>query len=526
MPANGGALSSLVRAMRSRRTAAVSLLSFSSGLPLGLVWIAIPDWMRDIGMDIRVVGLLSLAQAPWAFKVIWSPLMDRYVPPFWGRRRGWMGLTQVALAILGLLLAGVGHRPETIWVVGAIALATGLASASQDIAYDAYTVEVLHNEEQGVAVGARTAMYRAAMTVSGGASITLAAQFGWPAVNVFLAALYIPILWLTWKAPEPEARPVAPKTLRDAVWLPFIEVLSRPRAFEILSFVVLYKLADNLSQALTRPFLIDMGYSAEHRGIALATVGLAGSIIGAVIGGWVTTLAGLGHSLWIFGFLQVFSNAGYWLLASLGAPNLPLMYGATSFELLTSGMGTGAFSVLLLRLTEKRFSATQYALFSSLFALPRVLSGPIAGFAVDAMGWGPYYLVTMLVGVPGLVMLGRFVPIGVREPDFTSAALVDRESDGRTGGDQAPATSGLAGQGLIAGVLSAVGGSFILALMAVLQSRRGKAEHPLDLGTAWRDVWLPADLGGWLQLLSILAFAGACGMVAVAAQAARRRRSP
>lgn len=525
MPANGGALSSLVRAMRSRRTAAVSLLSFSSGLPLGLVWIAIPDWMRDIGMDIRVVGLLSLAQAPWAFKVIWSPLMDRYVPPFWGRRRGWMGLTQVALAILGLLLAGVGQRPETIWVVGAIALATGLASASQDIAYDAYTVEVLHNEEQGVAVGARTAMYRAAMTVSGGASITLAAQFGWPAVNAFLAALYIPILWLTWKAPEPEARPVAPKTLRDAVWLPFIEVLSRPRAFEILSFVVLYKLADNLSQALTRPFLIDMGYSADHRGIALATVGLAGSIIGAVIGGWVTTLAGLGHSLWIFGFLQVFSNAGYWLLASLGAPNLPLMYGATSFELLTSGMGTGAFSVLLLRLTEKRFSATQYALFSSLFALPRVLSGPIAGFAVDAMGWGPYYLVTMLVGVPGLVMLGRFVPIGVREPDFTSATLVEQGSDGRAAGEHAPATSGLAGQGLIAGALSAVGGSFVIALMAVLQSRRGKAEHLLDLGTAWRAVWLPADLGGWLQLLSILAFAGACGMVAVAAQAARRRRS-
>ncbi len=526
MPASGGALSSLARAMRSRRTAAVSLLSFSSGLPLGLVWIAIPDWMRDIGMDIRVVGLLSLAQAPWAFKVIWSPLMDRYVPPFWGRRRGWMGLTQVALALLGLLLAGVGQRPETIWVVGAIALATGLASASQDIAYDAYTVEVLRNEEQGVAVGARTAMYRAAMTVSGGASITLAARFGWPAVNLFLAALYLPILWLTWKSPEPESRPVAPTTLRDAVWLPFIEVLSRPRAFEILSFVVLYKLADNLSQALTRPFLIDMGYSAEHRGIALATVGLAGSIIGAVVGGWVTTLAGLGHSLWIFGFLQVFSNAGYWLLASLGAPNLPLMYGATTFELLTSGMGTGAFSVLLLRLTEKRFSATQYALFSSLFALPRVLSGPIAGFGVDAIGWGPYYLATMLVGIPGLVMLGRFVPLGVREPDFASATLIGRETGGRPDDVHAPATAGLAGQGLIAAVLSAIGGSFILALMAVLQSRRGNAEHVLSLGPAWRDIWLPADLGGWLQLVSILAFAGACGMAAVAAQTARRRRSP
>jgi PAT family beta-lactamase induction signal transducer AmpG len=268
-----------------------------------------------------------------------------------------------------------------------------------------------------------------------------------------------------------------------------------------------------------------MGYSAEHRGIALATVGLAGSIIGAVVGGWVTTLAGLGHSLWIFGFLQVFSNAGYWLLASVGAPNLPLMYGATSFELLTSGMGTGAFSVLLLRLTERRFSATQYALFSSLFALPRVLSGPVAGFTVDAIGWGPYYLATMLVGIPGLVMLGRFVPLGVREPDFTSATLVDETA---AGPDRAGphATAGLTAQGVGAGVVSAVGGSFVLALMAVLQSRRGTSGQVVELSTAWRDVWLPGDLGGWLQLLSLLVFGGACGMVAVAAQAARRRRAP
>ena len=134
--------------MKSRRTAAVVLQSFASGLPLGLVWYAIPDWMRDIGVDIRVVGLITLAQAPWTFKVLWSPLMDRYVPPFWGRRRGWMAVTQVALFAFGLMLAGVGARPESVWVVGALALAVALASASQDIAIDAYAVEVLHKEEQ------------------------------------------------------------------------------------------------------------------------------------------------------------------------------------------------------------------------------------------------------------------------------------------------------------------------------------------------------------------------------------------
>ena len=411
-----GALAGLVRAMRSPRTASVALLSFSSGLPLGLVWYAIPDWMRDLGVDIRLVGLFSLVQAPWAFKVVWSPLMDRYVPPFWGRRRGWMGLTQLLLAALGLLLAGVGHRPEAIWVVGALALAIAVASASQDIAIDAYSVEILRPEEQGVAVGARVAFYRAAMAVSGGVAITLAARIGWPAVNVLLALVYLPILVLTWKAPDPETEPSPPRTLADAVWQPLVGLFSRPRALEILAFVVLYKLSDQLTQALTRPFLIDMGYNADQRGVALATITLVATVGGAFIGGWVTTLAGLGHALWIFGFLQVLSNAGYLGLSWLSAPNPSLMYAAAGFELGTSGMGTGAFSVLLLRLTEKRFSATQYALLSSLFALPRVVAGPAAGFAVSAVGWSTFFAATIVLGIPGLLMLAKFVPLGVREP--------------------------------------------------------------------------------------------------------------
>ena len=413
-PSSG--LDSLRRSLRSWRTASVVLLSFSSGLPLGLVWYAIPDWMRDIGVDIRVVGILTLAQAPWAFKVLWSPLMDRYVPPFWGRRRGWMAISQVALVACGLLLAGVGSHPDAIWVVGAIALATALASASQDIAYDAYTVDVLRPEEQGAAAGARTAVPR------GDGCLGRRGDYGSRAVGMAVRepaarALYLPMLVLTWKAPEPEyVQP--PATLRDAVWHPFLELLSRPRALEILAFVVLYKFADQLAQALTRPFLIDMGYNAYHRGVALATVGLVGTVGGALIGGWVTTIVGLGRSLWIFGVLQIFSNLGYFVLARASGPNVPLMYAATSFELFTSGLGTGAFSVLLLRLTKKRFSATQYALFSSLFALPRLAAGPVTGFAVHAIGWPAFYLATMVIGVPGLVMLARFVPPGVRDPQF------------------------------------------------------------------------------------------------------------
>ena len=377
--------------------------------------------MRDIGVDIRLVGLMTLAQAPWSFKVFWSPLMDRYVPPFWGRRRGWMAVTQLALAVLVLLLAGVGDRPDALWVVGALAFAIAIASASQDIAIDAYAVEVLHKDEQGAAVGARLAFYRAAMLVSGGVAITLAARIGWPAVNVLLALVFVVMVLLTWRSPEPETVPTPPRTLRDAVWLPLVGMFRRNRAVEILAFVVLYKLGDQLTQSLTRPFLIDMGYDAVHRGIALASLSVILTIAGTFVGDLVTTTTGLGHALWIFGVLQIFSNAGYFLLSVLDGPNLVAMYGATGFEVFTSGLGMGAFGVLLLRLTEKRFSATQYALFSSLFALPRVVAGPITGFTVAAIGWPSFFLLTMALGVPGLMMLARFVPIGVREPVLDSS---------------------------------------------------------------------------------------------------------
>jgi PAT family beta-lactamase induction signal transducer AmpG len=329
-----------------------------------------------------------------------------------------MAVSQIALAVLVLLLAGVGRRPEAIWVVGALAFAIAIASASQDIAIDAYAVEVLRKEEQGAAVGARLAFYRAAMLVSGGAAITLAAQIGWPAVNALLALGFVLMVVLTWRSPEPEVQPTPPPTLREAVWLPLAGMFRRHRAVEILAFVVLYKLGDQLTQSLTRPFLIDMGYDAVQRGIALATLSVGLTILGTFAGGFVTTLAGLGRALWIFGVLQILSNAGYFLLAVLGRPNVLAMYGATGFEVFTSGLGMGAFGVLLLRLTEKRFSATQYALFSSLFALPRVVAGPITGFTVNAVGWPSFFLLTMMSGIPGLVMLARFVPPGTREPNL------------------------------------------------------------------------------------------------------------
>jgi MFS transporter, PAT family, beta-lactamase induction signal transducer AmpG len=508
-----GALESLVRALTSWRTASVTLLSFASGLPLGLVWIAIPDWLRKEGVDIRVVGLVTLAQAPWTFKFLWAPLMDRYVPRFWGRRRGWMAISQVALFAFTLWLAGVGGNPETPWVIGALAFAIAFAGASHDIAIDAYAVDVLRPEEQAVAVGARNAVYRAAMFVAGGLSITLAGTWSWPAVNVGLALLYLPMLLVTRKAPEPADVAAAPTTLREAAWYPFVGFLARHRALEILFFVLLYKLADNLAQTLQRPFLVDMGYSDFDRGTTLATIGLFGSLIGTFAGGLLTQGLGLGRALWLFGFLQLFSNAGYILLAHVGGVDRPLMIGAVSFEMLASGLGSGAFSVLLLRMTQKRFSATQYALFSSLFGLPRLVAGPICGFLVHAVGWETFFWLTLPFGIPGMVMLSRFVPWGVRDPVFTIEQ--PREC--------APITAGgLAARGLAGGLIALAFGFLTSALLTALRAVKDEPDKPFDLGGPLAALLRPADAGDWVTLLGLLAFGAVCGLLTAAVTAARR----
>jgi MFS transporter, PAT family, beta-lactamase induction signal transducer AmpG len=415
----------------SWRLGSVALMSFSSGLPLGLVWIAIPAWMARIGVDIKVIGLFTLAQAPWSFKFLWSPLMDRYAPPFLGRKRGWILLSQIGLLLTGLWLAGVSDHPDAIWVIAALTLATGLFAATQDIAYDAYAVEVLRPHEQGLAVGSRTALYRAAMTLSGGLSITLASVFdvswfghplftwhgSWRLVNLILALCYVPCALITWLAPEPELPPSPPTTLKDAVWEPFVGLMSKQRVLEILAFVLLFKLSDNLTQALLRPFFVQIGFSDVDVGIASSTIGNLALVAGALLGGALTNWVGLGRALWITGLLQILSNLGYAVLAEVG-PSRTVMYLAQGFEYLCGGLGTGAFGVLLLRLTQKRFSATQYALLTSLFSIPRVLAGPPAALLADAVGWRDFFVLTVFSGIPGMVMLARFVPWSVREPEF------------------------------------------------------------------------------------------------------------
>jgi PAT family beta-lactamase induction signal transducer AmpG len=499
---------------RSWRLTSVVLLSFSSGLPLGVVWFAIPAWMARVGVDIKVIGLFTLAQAPWTFKLLWSPWMDRYPPPFLGRKRGWILVGQVALFAVTLWLAGVSAHPEAVWVIGALALAMAFCSATQDIAIDAYAVEVLRREEQGLASGLRTALYRAAMLVAGGFSITVAAWTSWTLVNALLALLYLPFMVVTVLAPEPQSLPAPPRTLKEAVWGPFVGFLAQHRALEILAFVVLYKLGDNLTQSLTGPFLIQVGFDDFDVGIARTTIGQVATIAGTLVGGILTDRMGLGRSLWIFGFLQLVSNLGYAAVAHVG-PNRPLMYAAQAFELGTTGLGQGAFGVLLLRLTQKRFSATQYALLSALFSLPRILAGPVTGVLADAMGWRDFFVLTVLFGIPGMMMLARFVPWGVRDVELEVREPVrGRELSGL----------GLLGRATAGAVVSLLVGLGALALAGGLRSMR--AGHGFDALPALGAVASPTGIAGWITTFGLALLAVLGGLATAATLVARRGVAP
>jgi PAT family beta-lactamase induction signal transducer AmpG len=504
-------------ALRAWRTAAVTLLSFSSGLPFGLVWIAIPTWLAQEGVDIKVIGLFTLAQAPWTFKFAWSPLMDRYSLPIprLGRKLGWALATQVALLALTFWLARLAHHPDTVWIIGTVALAIAFVSASQDIAIDAYAVEVLRPEEQGVAVGARMALYRAAMFTAGGLAITLAGQWSWPGVFALLALCYVPMLVITAAAPKPdEAAAPSPRTLREAVWEPFVGFLGTHRAWEILAFVALYKLADYLAGALVWPFLVQMGFDTVDVGVAAATIVLFATLAGTFLGGALTTALGLGHTLWIFGALQILSNLGYVAVAMIGL-NRPVVYSALGFESLTTGMATGAFGVLLLRMTQKRFSATQYALFSSLFALSRLLAGPVAGVLVDAIGWRDFFLFTMIAGIPGMIMLQRFSPLGSREPWLVP------ETAQR--GKPLP-TAALIARGAICAVLATALAALSAAALAGMKAVHKDPTASFGLLSRLADVLTPQSIGEWAQLAGIALFGVVLGLTVAATAAARRAK--
>jgi PAT family beta-lactamase induction signal transducer AmpG len=273
---------------------------------------------------------------------------------------------------------------------------------------------------------------------------------------------------------------------------------------------VLYKLSDNLTQALTRPFLVQIGFDATDVGVVTGTISLAATLVGTFLGGLLTNSLGLGRALWVFGFFQIFSNLGYALVAQVG-PNKAVMYGAVAFELGSTGLGSGAFGVLLLRLTQKRFSATQFALLSSLFSISRVLAGPPAGLLADAIGWRDFFILTIFTGIPGMLMLHRFVPWGVREPEFHAAGTVRGAPLARA--ELVTKTAFAAVSASVVGVLT------MASLWGIRSYRARQGFHFLH---QVEQVLAPRTLGAWTTLVGILVMGLMIALMTAATLVARR----
>ncbi|HMK43717.1 MAG TPA: MFS transporter [Dissulfurispiraceae bacterium] len=388
----------------SRRIAFVTLFGFSSGLPLALSSGTLQAWMAVEGVDMKTIGAFALVGLPYTLKFLWSPIMDRFVPPVLDRRRGWVLLTQILLAagIAGMAILSPVELPVA---AAALALFIAFASASQDIVVDAYRTDLLAEKERGFGAAVFVMGYRIAMIVSGALALIMADQIGWRATYLAMAALMGLGMLVSCAAPAADKTITPPKDLAEAVIGPLKNFFSRSSAARFLLLIVLYKLCDAYAGALLSPFLIrGAGFSLTEVGTINKLFGFASLILGGLFGGTLMVTLGLFRSLMLFGILQAASILSFAALAWVGK-NYALMVFAVAFENLTGGMGTAAFVALLMSLCNQRYSATQYALLSSIAALGRTFIAPTSGYLVEAVGWTGYFVFATLTALPALGIL-------------------------------------------------------------------------------------------------------------------------
>jgi len=389
----------------NRRLLLILFLGFSSGFPLALSGGTLQAWFTVDGVDIVTIGFLSLVGQPYVYKFIWAPLLDRYIPPLLGRRRGWMLLTQFLLlfAIAAMALYSPKQHPV---LLGSIALLVAFLSASQDIAIDAYRTELLKPEERGLGAAVYVAGYRIAMVVSGGIALVFAAKFGWRMTYFIMATMMMVGVFSSFFGQEIEGDAArVPVSLRAAIIDPFQEFMSRDLAKGILLLIVLYKLGDAFAGSLTSTFLIrGLGFSLMDVGLINKGVGMVAVIAGTFIGGALLAWIGLFRALLLFGVLQAVTNLSFVFLALIGKSYI-VMVAAIGLENLCGGMGTAAFLAFLMSICDQRYTASQFALFTALSAIGRVFIGPIAGVMVKHMGWAHFYFWTFIVAIPGVLLL-------------------------------------------------------------------------------------------------------------------------
>lgn len=416
-------IATALKVFESRKMSALLFLGVASGLPLFLTSRTLQAWMTLEGVNLAAIGLFSLVSLPYSLKFLWSPLLDRFAPPCLGRRRGWLAITQVCL--VGAIALMALQRPEQALQLLAInALAIAFFSATQDIAADAYRTDVLEPLEMGAGAAVFVLGYRIALLITGSLALILADQLSWPIVYLLMAGLMLLGVAATGWAPEPTHPGQPPASLTQAIVLPFQEFFQRLgglRTFSVLLFIVLFKLGDALVNNMATPFLLKIGFSQTDIGAIQGGMGLVATIVGTLIGGGLLSKLGINRSLWLFGGLQALSNFAYLGLSLLG-PNYAFMVLTINVENFCAGLGTAAFVAFLMSLCNHRFSATQYALLSSLMAVSRDILVAPAGWLAAQVGWPLFFALSVVMALPGLLLLPVFAPWNQLHP---IAAITD-----------------------------------------------------------------------------------------------------
>jgi MFS transporter, PAT family, beta-lactamase induction signal transducer AmpG len=411
--------SSPIRIFGQPKMATLLVLGFSSGLPFYLTSKTLQAWMTTAKVDLATIGFFSLVTLPYSLKFVWAPVMDRYIPPFLGRRRGWVLITQVLLLIA--IAAMSLHDPRLgLKMLAVNAIAIAFFSASQDISLDAYRTDVLQDREMGAGAAVFVMGYRVALLVTGGMALYLADSISWPTVYLLLASLMLIGIIATFLAPEPALTEPPPRTIAEAVILPFREFFQRAgvgRALLVLLFIVFYKYSDSLAGSMTTPFLLKTGFSQKEVGAVFGGAGLIATIAGTLTGGAAIGKWGINRSLWVFVVFQGLSNLTYYALA-LSSESHAFMTTAVVVENFGLGLVTAAMTAFLMSMCDKRFTATQFALLSSLMAASRDLLVAPAGKIAESLGWPSFFLITVSMAIPPLLLLpfiapwSRDVPIG------------------------------------------------------------------------------------------------------------------
>jgi MFS transporter, PAT family, beta-lactamase induction signal transducer AmpG len=399
------------------KMAVLLFLGFSSGLPFYLTSKTLQAWMTTSKVDLATIGFFSLVTLPYSLKFVWAPVMDRYVPPFLGRRRGWVFITQVLLL---LVIAAMSlHDPRTgLRMLAVNAIAIAFFSASQDISLDAYRTDVLETREMGAGAAVFVMGYRIAMITTGALAFFLADRMSWNSVYVLISLLMIIGIVTTFIAPEPVLRDAPPRTLGEAVVLPFADFFQRVgvlRALLVLLFIVVYKYSDSLAGSMTTPFLLQAGFSQSEVGAVFLGVGVVATIVGVLVAGAAIGKFGINRSLWMFVVFQGLSNLTYYFL-SLSGKSHGFMVTAVITENFGLGLVTGAMTAYLMSMCNKRFTATQFALLSSLMAASRDILVAPAGKIIEAVGWPSFFLITVAMAIPPLLLLPFIAPWSRDEP--------------------------------------------------------------------------------------------------------------